>query len=689
MYLNEFGKVPVRGNRLFTKRQSFLLGKLELNSIADVLNYFPFRYDDRSKFEPIEKSIVESRPVTTKVRVLEQGSIYFNGRRHPKVLVQDEKVRAYLVGFNRSYLKTALKVGKEYWLHAQFVYKYNEVQASSFDFEAYEPGVAPKNFGMILPVYELTEGLYLKELRTVIRRAFDFAWKDLDDELPDYVLKSHNLMPKKDALLAVHYPKDDAALRKAKLRIAYEEFLSIQLAVLMKRRNIRSADKPQRYASEEKSGKFTAGLPFELTGSQKKALSEIMADLSSPKAAHRLLQGDVGCGKTVVAAAAMVHVCGNGFQAALMAPTEVLAVQHYQTLSSLAKDTGLKIVLLTGSTPPSEKEAVLDGLKNGGADIVVGTHALIQDEVAFKNLSFIVFDEQHKFGVEQRIRLAKKAAKPDILVMTATPIPRTLTLTLYGDLDVSVIDEMPANRKPVATKWITNKDRAGMLGFVEKELEKGRQAYFVYPLIEESEKLDTANAVKMFEALKKHYSKRKLGLLHGRMKTDEKFAVVEKFRQGKIDVLVSTTVIEVGIDVKNASVMVIEGADRFGLSQLHQLRGRVGRGEYASYCVLVAPDNLTDEVKKRMEIMASTADGFKIAEEDLRMRGPGEMLGVRQSGLPELKIADYLRDEKLFLVAKQDASNILADDPDLSKDKNRSLKEGIIRFLPSDYLYSG
>lgn len=689
MYLGELSRVPLEKSGLLTPRQSRLLGRLGLLSVADVFQYFPFRFDDRSRIESIEQGILEDRPVTVVATVMEHGFIYYRNRRHPKILVQDEKMRAWLVGFNRVYLKDAMKTGRRYWIHAHFVYKYNEIQASAFDFEEYREGEKPKNFGGIMPVYQKTEQLYLKELRGVIRKVFEKFGRDITDELPDYLVKAHRLLPKRDALFQMHYPDGELSLRKAKLRTAYEEFFGIQLAVTMKRRNIQAAEKRHAYRDRSALESLIRSLPFRFTGAQKRALEDIERDLASPRAMHRLLQGDVGCGKTAVAAAAMALAAGSGLQAALMAPTEVLAEQHYRTLSEMFRDTGLLAVLLTGSTPPAERETVRTMVADGRAGLVVGTHALIQEDVAFRNLSLIVFDEQHKFGVEQRIALSRKGERPDILVMTATPIPRTLTLTLYGDLDLSLIDEMPANRKPVATRWVTRPRYPAVLRFVEQEIEKGRQAYFVYPLIEASAKVETDNAVKMFETLRKHYRAFRLGLLHGRLGALEKYRVVDMFRKREIDILVSTTVIEVGIDVKNASVMVVEGAERFGLSQLHQLRGRVGRGEYPSTCVLVTPEDLSPESRRRMEIMESTQDGFRIAEEDLRMRGPGEILGVRQSGLPELKVADYLRDERLFLVAKEDASNILRDDPDLSKDINKTLREGIINFLPSDYLYSG
>jgi ATP-dependent DNA helicase RecG len=689
MFLNELKKVPIGDFQSLTKRQAPLLQKLGIFSVFDLLDYFPFRYEDRSRSVSIQNSILYEKPVTVIAQVIEHGFIFFGGKRHPKILIQDENTRAYLVGFNRDYLRTALKIGKKYWIYAQFIYKYNEIQASSFDFEEYHDEEKAKNFGFILPIYQRTESLYLKELRNIFRKALEFYLPEIDDELPEYLLKAHHLISKQSALKNIHFPEDEILLKKAKLRLAFEEFFAIQLAVALKKQMMQKKTREVKYSKMEKLESFIKNLPYQLTGGQEKSLSEIIQNMNSPQPMHRLLQGDVGCGKTTVALATMIYAAENGFQSALMAPTEVLAIQHFLTIQKQVLPLGLTTAFLSSSLAAEEKERLYKEIREGAYALIVGTHALIQEGLAFKNLCLIIFDEQHRFGVEQRIALSKKGKNPDILVMTATPIPRTLTMTLYGDLDVSIINELPAGRKNILTKWFTKKDFSGLLRFVSREIQKGRQAYFIYPLIEESEKIDVKNAVKMYELLVKYFDQCRVGLLHGRLSAEEKRETLGKFTNGSLQILVSTTVVEVGIDVANATVMVIEGAERFGLSQLHQLRGRVGRGEFQSYCALVTDDNVSPETKVRMETMVKYNDGFQIAEEDLKLRGPGEILGIKQSGMPELKIVDYMRDEKLLLVTKQDAANILEADPGLEKEVHQSLKNGIISYLPTDYLYSG
>jgi ATP-dependent DNA helicase RecG len=689
VFYAELYNIPLSKVKWITPRQTYLLQKLKIFSAGDLLNHFPFRYDDRTKSSTIQESVITSKPVTVVVKVIDHQFIYYNKKKHPKIIIQDETTRASLIGFNRQYLKNSLKIGEKYWLNAQFVYKFNEIQASSFSFEKFDENQPPDEFGKILPVYKLTEGFLQKSLRKIIQKALISIIGNLEDEIPEYIRKKHNLIDKIEAINNIHFPKDFKYLQKARLRLAFEEIFAIQLAVNMKRRNIKSVRKNFSYPENNMLDKYIGSLDYPLTEAQKRCINEIILDMRNTTPMHRLLQGDVGSGKTTVAVSSLVLAAENGYQGALMVPTEVLALQHYNKISESLESLGIKTALLTGAMSASEKSEIYRQLENGEVSIVAGTHALFQSEVKFKNLSLIIIDEQHKFGVEQRIAFAEKSQNPDILVMTATPIPRTLTLTVYGDLDVSIIDEMPANRKPVKTFWVKKERYKNMLEKIEKELSMGRQAYFIYPLIEESDKLEIKSAVAMYEKLKRYFKNRRLALVHGRMTSAEKAEAMNDFKDGKIDILVSTTVIEVGIDTPNAVAIVIENCERFGLSQLHQLRGRVGRGNLQSYCFLVTKEEVNEESEYRMQIMEKHNDGFKIAEEDLKLRGPGEILGVKQSGLPEIKIKEFLYDEKLLNVAKQDVLTILKNDPELSSSINSELREGIIRFLPSDYLYSG
>jgi len=559
----------------------------------------------------------------------------------------------------------------------------------SFDFEEYIEGEDTENFGAILPIYQLTEKLYMKELRKLFRSTLELYLPQIDDELPEYIIKQHNILDKKSALQNIHFPGSIAEMKRAKLRLAFEEFLAIQLAVTKKRIFFQTVHKSYRYEKRVLLKRYLTELGYEPTKPQRRALEETISDMVSERPMHRLIHGDVGSGKTTVAIGAMIFSAENGYQSAMMVPTEVLAVQHSEKMNSLTAPLGFRTALLTGSLSAVERKEIVEAIKTGEADFIVGTHALFQNDVEFNNLSLIIVDEQHKFGVEQRIALSQKTDNPDVLVMTATPIPRTLTLTLYGDLDVSLIDELPKSRLPISTKWVPHNKYDVMLDFIAKEIDRGRQAFFIYPLIEESMYLESKAAKEMFLYLQKYYKTLKIGMVHGKMKSSEKNEIMRQFHEGRLHILVSTSVIEVGIDIPNSSVIVIESAERFGLSQLHQLRGRVGRGIHQSYCFLVTASEVTEETAARMKIMTDTNDGFRIAEEDLKLRGPGEILGVRQSGMPELKIADYLRDEKLLTTARQDARIILEHDPELEKPANLSLKKGILDFLPGDYLRSG
>ncbi|MCX7820537.1 MAG: ATP-dependent DNA helicase RecG [Brevinematales bacterium] len=688
MYLNDLKEINLKETNLFTPRQLHILDKLGLLTVYDVLTYFPYRYEDRSTVESIESSILNKKPVCTIVRVVEHQSIFFKNKKHPKIIVEDSKMRASLVGFNREFLFKTMKIGKRYWLYAEFILKFDEIQTSTFDFEEYIENTPPKNFGKVFPIYSITEGTTVKELRNLVEKVINKYINEIADELPNYMINGHKLISKNQALRSIHFPENIISLRKARFRIGFEELFAIQLVVMLKRKNLSLNVKNFNYTKEELIKQTIKNLQFKLTNAQEKALFEIIKDMKNKKPMHRLLQGDVGSGKTIVAFLAMIFASENGYQSALLVPTEVLAFQHYNNLFKIAENLGLKMAVLTKSS--ENKEDIILKLKRGEINLIVGTHALLQEEVNFHNLALIVFDEQHRFGVEQRIIMAKKGNNPDILVMTATPIPRTLSLTVYGDLDISIIDEMPSGRKPVITKWFRKEvDYEKLIRFVTQELRKGRQAYFIYPLIEESEKLNAEDAIKNYNKLKRLFSEFKVGLLHGKMPSEEKMRIMQDFKLNKINILVSTTVIEVGIDVKNATIIVIEGAERFGLSQLHQLRGRVGRGEEQSYCALVTSCEETEDIIRRMEVICNYNDGFKIAEEDLKIRGPGEILGIKQSGMPELKISEFLHDEKLLKVAREDAINIIEYDPELGLEKHKCLKDGILKHLPIDYLYSG
>jgi ATP-dependent DNA helicase RecG len=520
-----------------------------------------------------------------------------------------------------------------------------------------------------VPVYKATEGISQKQLRTLIFNAIDTYSFLIEDYLPEYIIKRNNLKPLRWSVREAHFPEEftdvgvlNNGLGPAHKRLVFDELfmLELGLALLKKRetmeRGISFRDK------NDLVNKFLAGLPFELTRAQKRILDQVRADMKRPLPMNRLVHGDVGCGKTVVALVSMLVAVENGYQACLMAPTELLAEQHFINIHRKVEELGLKAALLTSGS----KDKHVDDISTGKAQIIIGTHALIQENVKFRNLGLAVIDEQHRFGVVQRAALRTKGLNPDILIMTATPIPRTLAMTLYGDLDISIIDELPAGRKPVITKVFFPSQKDRLYSSIKRELSKGRQVYIVYPLIRESEKLDLKSAIDGAGAFEKIFPERKIGLVHGKMRHDEREAVMAAFKSGDIDILVATTVIEVGIDVPNASLMLIVHAERFGLAQLHQLRGRIGRGGYDSYCLLMAYPPFSDEAKRRLKAMESTGDGFKIAEEDLAIRGPGDFFGTRQSGLPELKIANIIRDMGALEISRKEAFALADAEPDLN-----------------------
>ncbi|CEN49525.1 ATP-dependent DNA helicase recG [Capnocytophaga canimorsus] len=535
----------------------------------------------------------------------------------------------------------------------------------------------------IQPVYPSTEklskrGVTNRVIRQLMQNLFQDVGKAFYETLPHSILSSLNLISKSEALVNIHFPKSQELLGKAQMRLKFEELFYIQLQLV--RKNILQKQRFKGFTfdkvGEVFSDFYNNRLPFDLTQAQKRVLKEIRNDVGSNAQMNRLLQGDVGSGKTIVALMAMLLAIDNGFQACLMAPTEILASQHFQSISELLEGSSVTIALLTGSTKNSQRKIIDEQLQEGSLQILVGTHALLEDKVKFKNLGFAIIDEQHRFGVEQRSKLWKKNHRPPhILVMTATPIPRTLAMSVYGDLDISIIDELPPGRKPIQTVHRYENHRAKVYEFIKKEIDQGRQAYVVYPLIEESESLDFKNLTEGFEYIENSFPRPKyqISMVHGRMKPAEKDAEMEKFKQGITQIMVATTVIEVGVNVPNASVMVIESAERFGLSQLHQLRGRVGRGNQQSYCILLTGNKLGSDSLTRMQTMIQTNDGFQIAEVDLKLRGPGDLMGTQQSGVLALKIADLVKDQTLLRAARAEAIQLLKSDPELKTPENRTV----------------
>ncbi|MCS7190985.1 MAG: ATP-dependent DNA helicase RecG, partial [Fimbriimonadales bacterium] len=532
----------------------------------------------------------------------------------------------------------------------------------------------------IVPIYPLTEGIRQKRMRQILWNAVQLAHL-APEILPRSVRERVGLPPIQQALQQIHFPDEIDQIEPARRRLVFEEFFLMQLGVgLQRRQNQQERGIAMRIDADRLSAQLHRLVPFELTNAQKRVIQEIWHDMAQPHPMNRLLQGDVGSGKTIVAAAAILAAVDNQYQAALMAPTEILAEQHYLNLHRLFQPLGISVELLVGRLTPRQRQQARERVASGRGMVAIGTHALIQEGVSFARLGLAIVDEQHRFGVLQRAALRDKGVMPHLLVMSATPIPRTLTMTLYGELDVSIIDELPPGRKPVKTHWKTPEERLKVYAGVRKLIEEGRQAYVICPLIDESDKLQVRAAEEMAEHLQKDvFPDLRVGLLHGRMKPAEKEAIMEQFRAGELQILVSTTVIEVGVDVPNAAVIVIEDADRFGLAQLHQLRGRVGRSQHQSYCVLIANPK-SEDAQRRMEIMVRTNNGFIIAEEDLKIRGPGEIFGTKQSGMPSFRVADLVKDMRLLEVARQEAFRVLERDPDLSQPEHHALREAVNRF---------
>lgn len=665
---------------------SSVLEKKEVQTVQDLFYYFPIRYLDRRRVDTIrsltpgKQKCIRGQVVGTGVRPLQRSR-----KRIFEMVVSDDTGVAIIVWFhfNEKYLKKIYPSGKKLFIAGDCQIFGNNKQFVHPDIEEWDDeGGGPSH--PIVPVYPLTEGLYQKTVRKIVSNALNNYLPHLEETPLSVRAEGKTKLSLAESIEKIHHPPADADLNELNnlnsiwhQRVIYDELFFLQLGLGLKKRGL----KKERGAKFNLSDLYRRGLellPFELTNAQKRVLDEIGGDISKDEPMNRLLQGDVGCGKTLVAFLSALKAAEAGYQTALMAPTEILAEQHYKNLLPIAGDLGIRISLLTRSTSKPEREKILTGLTSGKILIALGTHALIQEGIEFSKLGLIVIDEQHRFGVLQRAILRKKgndSVVPHTLVMTATPIPRTLAMSVYGDLDVSIIDELPAGRKPIATYVYNEKMRPRAYDLVLRELKKERQVYCVCPLIEESEKVDFKNAVNTEKNLKEIFPNHKVALLHGRMPAAEKNNIMDQFKKREIDILVSTTVIEVGIDIPNSTVMIVEQAERFGLSQLHQLRGRVGRGGESSFCLLIAGYAIKEETRYRLKVMEETNDGFKIAEEDLKIRGPGDFLGTRQSGLPEFRLAHLVRDGHLLNAARRRAFQIIEEDPDLEREEHQILRK--------------
>lgn len=647
-------------------------GGLGIYSIYDLLYYFPFRYDELQTL-PLDQ-IMDGQKVLLKGLVATQPYVnrfgYKKSRVSFKLRIDHEIIMVNF--FNQPWLAKQLEIGKEVAVYGKF-------ELAKQSMTAFKLVAKKENDSGMAPIYSVSKNIRQKKLLSLIDQAIEFGLSELEDVVPLAIRQKYRLMSEQQLVYAMHHPKNAQEAKLAKRSAIFREFFifQLQLAQLTYQGQQKVGGKSKNYDLNE-IAELTASLPFQLSPDQKKVVNEIYADLHSQSQMRRLLQGDVGSGKTVVAVYAIYAAITAGYQAALMVPTEILATQHFYKIEQLLKPLGVRVALLTGNTKALERREIYRELTDGTINVVIGTHALIQDNVIFKKLGLVIIDEQHRFGVAQRQALINKGDRPDILAMTATPIPRTLALTVYGEMKVSEIRHSPAGRKPIISEWKTSNQMADVYQLMREQLAQGFQIYAVTPLISESETLDLKNAETLYENLSKDFPDKKVILLHGQMPGNQKDDIMSDFAAGNTDILVTTSVIEVGVDVANANMMVIYNADHFGLSQLHQLRGRIGRGNTQSYCVFIA-DPKTDSGKARMRIIASTTDGFKLAEEDLKMRGEGDLFGKAQSGLPEFKIGNVVNDYNTMVVAKEVAENIIKADPELT-DKNHKVIKDVLQY---------
>jgi len=666
------------------ERARLLNEELNIKTFQDLLHFFPKRYIDRSRFYTVNTLPKNNSEIQIKGRITKIE--YVNQKRGKRMVAKfvDETGVMELVWF-RGYrwIRESLKINQRYVIFGKLNWFKGNASIPHPELEL-EEKFQNNLIASFYPVYASTEKLINKGLsqRVIQKLVANLILKEgeaLTETLPKYVLKHYKLISKIKAIKEVHYPKSQDNLIKAQARLKFEEFFYMQLQLILK--NLQRKNKIKGFVFAKVGNAFNEffnkHLPFSLTDAQKRVVKEIRNDLGSGRQMNRLLQGDVGSGKTIVALLIILIAIDNFFQACLVAPTEILAKQHYESLIKLLQNTHIKIKLLTGSTKNKDRRVLQKELENGELNILIGTHAVFEEKVQFKNLGLAIIDEQHRFGVAQRAKLWEKSlTPPHVLVMTATPIPRTLAMSIYGDLDVSLIDKLPPGRKPIKTLHRYENKRLGVFAFMEEQIKEGRQVYIVYPLIQESEKLDYNNLMEGYESISRSFSQPKyqISIVHGQMSPENKSYEMKRFIEGKTQIMIATTVIEVGVNIPNASVMIIESSERFGLSQLHQLRGRVGRGNTQSYCILMSSSKLSDEAKTRLETMVKSNDGFEIAEVDLRLRGPGNIMGIQQSGILRLKIGDIIKDSDLLKAARNTAYEILKKDPELKKNENQIIK---------------
>ena len=649
-----------------------LLNKLKINTLKDLITYYPRDYEDRSKPKNLyecadgEEVLIEAM-AAGRIMEMRKGKMVIS-----KLTVKDQTGTCYITWFNQGYLKDKFQPGRMYRFFGKMTIKGSRFEMNS---PVYDEIDASKNTGKIIPIYPLTYELKQTTLRRIIENGLDEVRGQLSETLPEYILKENNLWDINQTIERIHFPHEFSDFNKARERLVFEELLTMQLALLKLKNNYENDTQGIQFSKDAKMSDVINKLPFNLTKAQLRVLEEIDRDMESNKPMNRLLQGDVGSGKTVIAMIAAYKAVKSGYQAAILAPTAILASQHLESFQGILNELGIRSELLISSITKKKKTELLERLQKGEIDILIGTHAILEENVVFKNLGLVVTDEQHRFGVKQRSTIAAKSQNPDVIAMSATPIPRTLALILYGDLDISIIDELPPNRKKIETFAVRKNMEERVNAFIEKQLNEGRQAYIVCPLVEENEEMDLKSVIELAEKYQKEtFSNYRVAYLHGKMKAKEKDEIMQKFKDGEIQILIATTVIEVGVNVPNASIMIVENAERFGLAQLHQLRGRVGRGEYQSYCILKFEGN-GETVRQRMKVMCDTNDGFVISEKDLELRGSGDFFGTEQHGLPEFKIANLFEDIGILKKVQGIALKIMEDDPLLEKEKNIKLNE--------------